>query len=524
MMHHNYGRPQPVLLIVDDNPVERFVHRQALEGAGFEIIEAKDGATAIAAFSENRPDMVLLDVVMPEMDGFEVCRAIRAMPAGSTVPILMATGLDDVDSIDKAYRVGATDFIGKPINWMVLVQRVRYTLRAADALTKLRVSEGRLAEAQRIAGLGHFHWITSGAAIECSAEVLRIFGISSDTGSLAVRSLLRRIPATDRHELFRAVRGAIAGASIDLDHRVIAGDGELRTVCLLGEVAVEPGAPTYIHGTYQDITERKRVESELKIARDAAQSASAAKTAFLAAMSHELRTPLNAIIGFSELIAGEQFGPVQEPKYIEFSRCIKNAGQQMFDLVVDVLTMAELEGGRYKLELASVDLCEAGRSALAEFRRSRAATGRNFIFETAEDRLLVEVDRQALEQMICKLLANAVKFSETGTSVDVMVGRNGDGSAWLSVTDHGIGMTAGEAARAVQPFHQIDGRIARKYEGAGLGLSIVSKLIESHGGRFTIVSAPQQGTTVSLIFPPIAKYRNRRDERVWGSRIAPPPC
>ena len=520
MMPAQSGRPAPLLLVVDDDPAARLIHRQALQSAGFVAVEAKDGGTALTAFVEAKPDMVLLDVVMPGMDGFEVCRAIRAMPEGGNVPILMATGLDDVDSIDKAYRAGATDFIGKPVNWMVLVQRVRYILRAADALTKLRVSESRLAEAQRIAGLGHFHWIIRGPAIECSPEVLRIFGITDSTGALSVRSLLRRIPADDRHELMRAARRAMAGAPIDLDHRVMAADGELRTVCLLGEVVIGPGMSPCIHGTYQDITERKRAENDLKIARDAAQSANAAKTAFLAAMSHELRTPLNAIIGFSELIAGEQFGPIQQPKYIEFSRDIRAAGQQMFDLVVDVLTMAELEAGRYQLELANVDLCEVGRAGLAEFRRSKAGRGREFTFETTEDRLLVGADKQALEQMICKLLSNAVKFSETGTSIGLVVKRKRNGSAKLSITDSGIGMTAGEAEWAVQPFGQVDGRIARKYEGAGLGLSIVSKLIECHGGRLTIVSAPRRGTRASLIFPAIPK--SLIHQKASGSRVVEP--
>ena len=520
-MPHRYGCRQPAILIVDDDAIERFLHRQALEPAGFAIVEAKDGATALTAFVEAKPDLVLLDVVMPEMDGFEVCRAIRAMPDGGDVPILMATGLDDTDSIDKAYRLGATDFIGKPINRKVLLQRVRYVLRAADAFTNLRVSERRLAEAQRIAGFGHFHWIATSAEIECSAEVLRIFGIKSNTDLPSVRSLLRRVPTGDRREIIRAVRNAMAGARIDLDHRVIRPDGEVRTVSLRGEGAIAQGAPPRIHGAYQDITERKRVESELKIARDAAQCANAAKTAFLAAMSHELRTPLNAVIGFSELIAGEQFGPIQEPKYIEFSRDICSAGQRMFDVVVDVLTVAQLEAGRYKLALGKFDLCEAAKSTLAKFRQSKAAIGRMFTFETTDDELLVYADRQALDQMISKLLSNAVKFSETETSVGIQLARESHRGARLSVIDSGIGMTAEEAELAVQPFRQVDGRIARKYGGTGLGLSIVSKLIECHQGRLSIVSTPRQGTRASLIFPAVPEDQSRCREIVSSYSTEP---
>jgi CheY-like chemotaxis protein len=104
-------RADPVVLLVDDDEMERFLHRQALEPAGFEIVEAEDGATALQAFAITVPDIVVLDVMMPEMDGFAVCQAIRAMPAGRNTPILMATGLDDVESIKRAYRVGATDLL-----------------------------------------------------------------------------------------------------------------------------------------------------------------------------------------------------------------------------------------------------------------------------------------------------------------------------------------------------------------------------------------------------------------------------
>src|SRR5437660_9382973 len=106
----------PVVLLVDDDEMERFLHREDLEPAGFEIVEAEDGAAALEAFAIATPDIVLLDVMMPDMDGFSVCQAIRAMPAGRNTPILMVTGLDDIASIEKAYRVGATDFIAKPIS------------------------------------------------------------------------------------------------------------------------------------------------------------------------------------------------------------------------------------------------------------------------------------------------------------------------------------------------------------------------------------------------------------------------
>jgi two-component system cell cycle sensor histidine kinase PleC len=509
-------RERSLILVVDDDRIERYLHRQALELAGFEIIEAANGTTALAAFADARPDAVVLDVVMPDLDGFAVCEAIRAMPGGLDTPILMATALDDVASIDRAYRVGATDFIGKPINWTVLPHRVRYMLRADQNFRQLKLSERRLAEAQRTAGLGNFRWVPDRASVECSAEILRIFGFDGEAGACPARALLRRIPAADRAAVLRAVKQAFAGTPIDLDHHVVGCDGAVKSVCLRAEVPAAAGEPRYLQGSCQDITERKRGERELALARDEALAASAAKTAFLAAMSHELRTPLNAIIGFSELIAGEVFGPLAQPKYNEFARAIHKAGLRMLDVVVDMLTIAQLEAGRFALEFATIDLCAVAAAAVDEFRRSEIGSGRRVVLKRSGERLTIRADGRAVEEMLLKLLSNAAKFSPTGAVVRLSLHRT-EGWARVTVADEGIGMTAREAELAVRPFAQVDARLERRYQGAGLGLSIVKKLIEGHGGRLEIVSAPQQGTCVSLDFP-LDKAPHCRAERAPDAR------
>jgi signal transduction histidine kinase len=135
------------LLIVDDDPIARALMRATLEIDGYEIIEAEDGDEACALFMARRPELLIADVVMPRMDGFTLCRELRSRPESANVPILMATALDDVMSISKAYEVGATDFISKPVNWVVLGHRVRYMLRASRAFDELRHNRDQLAAA-----------------------------------------------------------------------------------------------------------------------------------------------------------------------------------------------------------------------------------------------------------------------------------------------------------------------------------------------------------------------------------------
>jgi signal transduction histidine kinase len=132
------------LLIVDDDPIACSLMRATLEVDGYEIIEAQDGEQACELYRARRPELVIADVVMPRMDGFALCRELRGRAESAYVPILMATGLDDVPSITKAYEVGATDFISKPINWVVLGHRVRYMLRASRAFDELRGNRDQL--------------------------------------------------------------------------------------------------------------------------------------------------------------------------------------------------------------------------------------------------------------------------------------------------------------------------------------------------------------------------------------------
>src|SRR6266545_1844265 len=117
MIYPTQWRPRPLLLVIDDDDLQRLLYRETLEASGFDVVEAADGSQGLAAFKEAKPDLILLDVMMPGLDGYETCRAIRADTIGSTVPILMATGLDDIEAIELSYDAGATDFIAKPMNW-----------------------------------------------------------------------------------------------------------------------------------------------------------------------------------------------------------------------------------------------------------------------------------------------------------------------------------------------------------------------------------------------------------------------
>jgi PAS domain S-box-containing protein len=349
--------------------------------------------------------------------------------------------------------------------------------------------------------VGNFSWRPPTATARLSAEAARIFGYAGNAGPVSLRALLRRIAAGDRADVMRAFRRAERDHVIEIDHRVVLPGGEIRHISLRGEAAYDAHGSPCIQGTCHDITERKKIELDLRLARDEARGADAAKTAFLSTMSHELQTPLNAIIGFAELLASRQAaGTLPAEKCLVFSRCILEAGRRMSASVEEVMMMARLEAGAYRPQTELLDLCGLVTSTIADFQRSPDAAGRAVFIETACETAMVSVDELAVRRMLSNLLSNAVKFSPPETPVTVKLICAADRHVQLSVEDQGIGMDAAQAATAVRAFRQLDGRLAREFSGMGLGLSIANGLIEAHGGTLEIASAPGQGTRVTLNF------------------------
>ena len=256
----------PLVLVIDDDAMMRMLVREALEAGGFRVEEAEDGAAGLALVPDLRPAVVLLDVVMPGIDGFATCQALRQLPASARIPVLMMTGLDDTASVNRAYESGATDFVTKPIAWPILPHRVRYLLRSRQAFEALAQSEERLAEAQRLAQLGHWDWNLERSEVHRSDELLRILGVRRDRFSPEYRALFPLLHADDRDLLATALAAALERAQpYSLECRLLRADG---SVGILHEQAVvicdTAGKPVRIHGTTQDITERRRNEERLR--------------------------------------------------------------------------------------------------------------------------------------------------------------------------------------------------------------------------------------------------------------------
>lgn len=240
--------------------------------------------------------------------------------------------------------------------------------------------------------------------------------------------------------------------------------------------------------------------AELSSALLAAEQASHAKSEFLATMSHELRTPLNAIIGFSETMKLEFFGPLGNPRYADYAKDINESGSHLLDLVSDILDISRVESGTDTLHEEEVRIETVARQVLDLTRAQAVEAGVQCRLEAPDGLPSVVADERKLRQIVTNLVGNAIKFNVPGGTVAVRLACDAAGYR-IAVADTGIGMAEDEIPKALARFGQVDSHLNRRYEGLGLGLSIVQALTGQHGGRLGIESEPGRGTTVTIALP-----------------------
>src|SRR5690349_8898617 len=253
-------------------------------------------------------------------------------------------------------------------------------------------------------------------------------------------------------------------------------------------------------GTVEDVTEKFEQERALRVALRQAEIANKMKAAFLAAMSHELKTPLNAVLGFSEIIRDEVLGPIANQTYREYAGDIHTSGARLLSVINDVLDVSRLEGGLLTIDARLESVLDVAESAV---KRARDLTHDHRAIEISlpEGVPPLRADPRRLSQALGNLLANALKFTPSTGQVRFAARLQNDGGMHLVVEDSGIGMAEETIAAALEPFRQLDGTLSRRFEGAGLGLSIAKALAELHGGSLRIESAVGEGTTVTVVLP-----------------------
>jgi diguanylate cyclase (GGDEF)-like protein len=265
-MKNNNSYPPKALtaLIVDDDKSQQILMRSAMQHAGLHVVEAGDGNEAVQFFLECRPDIILMDVNMPERDGLSACMEIRKTPAGQSIPIIMTTGSDDYESILKAYEAGATDFVQKPVNLLLLSHRVKYMLRAHQAMDELSISEAKLEKAYRISKLCSWSWRPGSDAFLLSGELFQIAAPTREYFDGTYCGFLETIHPEERERVDREMQSALKSrAGIDIEYRVATEKDSESVVRLEGSFQGSANSPVAT-GTIQDVTLRIQTERQIR--------------------------------------------------------------------------------------------------------------------------------------------------------------------------------------------------------------------------------------------------------------------
>ena len=392
-----------------------------------------------------------------------------------------------------------------------IVRGLMIVIEEEKALERaLRESEARYSHAERIAKLVHWSVTLDPSGdwenhrLTYSNAAADIFGLPPDKLQLTNAEFLARLIHPDDHDHVRStLKEALARRQNELSvtYRIVRPDGGILWVVEHAHNDFdETGRRVGAFGIIQDITEHRQRELQLRSAYLRADLASRAKTQFLATMSHELRTPLNAIIGFSEVMKAEIMGPLGTQGYRDYAADIHGSGTFLLSIINELLDLSLIDSGEMKLDESLVQIDKIAESSVALLRSKAAAKGIKLTQAAPCNPPLLRGDARRIKQAVLNLLTNAIKFTPAGGSVDISATWSDDGMA-LTVSDTGIGIAAEDLERVEKPFVQAENWLARKHEGAGLGLAITKSICDLHGGTLVLESALGKGTVARILLP-----------------------
>jgi len=496
------------ILNVDDHEAGRYARSRALRNAGFEVLEASSGAEALQLVNSQRPPLVLLDINLPDMTGYDVCRQIKAASATSGILVLhvSATFVKGSDQ-KRGLEGGADGYLAEPVDPDVLVATVNAYLRLRSTEEALRESEERFRAAFEDAPIGMALVNFDHRIFRANRALSEMLGYTSE--ELAALSIDELGLPEDTEKSSLPLTQLFTGETdgYQLERRCRSKKRHVIWVNLIGR-AVRNAEGKILYGLVmaENISERKRSEEERERllaaeqkARSDAEAANRAKDQFLATVSHELRTPLGAILGWARILRNQTSDPKTTARGLE---AIERNATAQAQLIEDILDVSRIISGKLRLASQSVDLNAVVRAAVDTIKP--AVEARRIRLETTLNAPAVTVrgDPSRLQQVIWNLLSNAVKFSPEGGLVQVGLELADPHHVEVSVVDAGHGIPEAFLPHVFEPFRQADASTTRRYGGLGLGLSIVKQLVELHGGTIEAVSEGEgKGATLRLRLP-----------------------
>ena len=464
-----------------------------LIGLGILIVAACGLAGLIAAAGGLGSPVALLCLALP-VEAWWVSGSRRATIAAGAAALAAA--------ILQVFLAPLLLSVGEPAAWhwlipaawgaTVLARAGRF--HPADAEQDQR-TESRLED---VIDAVVFRIARGGDVLDVSPSAMRLLDLSPQI--LSGAGLFDRIHLADRVPYLSAIADLRDGAvsrSLELRLRLPGANGNFPT--FLFEL-MRGGQDQPFIALLRANDEVAQLRAALAAANETAASADVAKSRFLAAVSHELRTPLNVILGFSDVLLHDMFGPFADPRQKEYVSLIRQSGQHLLEVVTSILDISRIESGTYAAQPEPFRFVEAVDMCVSMMKLPAAQKGIDFTAQVAPDVGEINADRRAVQQILINLASNAIKFTPEGGKVAIGASRLGS-RLHFWVSDNGIGIAEADMANLGKPFTQVHNDYTRRYEGTGLGLSLVKGLVSLHDGTMSIESAPGKGTTVTVSVP-----------------------
>jgi PAS domain S-box-containing protein len=484
-------------LVVDDNAGKRLALTAVLAPLGYAIVEADSGQAALRCIMAQDFAVILLDVCMPDMDGFETAALIRQRQESEMTPIIFITAFanDEIKNTDR-YAEGAVDFIFAPAPPEELRAKVsvfvNLFLQAEDLATRARdvqASADQLRLLTDAAPIGIFQTDAEGKYVYTNPRWSDITGIPAEEAS--GRSWDTIVSLGEHKGLFGEVFERPDLPSAGLSHRleIRHSDSTSRTVLVTSEPIPDgDGGISGSVGTLADATPEAEREAALAEARDEATEASRLKSYFLANMSHEIRTPMNGVIGMTELLLETDLDAVQR----DFATTVQTSGKALLGIIDDILDFSKVEAGKLEIETIEFSVHTLVDDVVALLTGPARAKG--LVLASSVERyvpVVVKGDPGRVRQVLTNLIGNAIKFTSSG-KIKVRVSRvnvsDRESFIRFDVSDSGDGISPDKVGLIFQPFAQADTSTSRKYGGTGLGLAISSQLVTLMGGKYGVSS------------------------------------
>ncbi|HEX8697866.1 MAG TPA: ATP-binding protein [Myxococcaceae bacterium] len=521
------GGKRPVLLVADDDPVSRKLLLLQLAPFRFEVLTASDGQAALELIQRRRPDAVLTDVMMPRMDGFRLCLALRKDPRLANVPVLLShVGAPDELDLRMAQNVGASGFVRRGQEGDELLGTLLRELLRGGAVSpalaegtlsvdehlhgmvrRLERQVGLLAQAERatreseeryrliVAGSydGVWDWDLRRGTFWCSPSLLSMLGLAPEAAPTKYEVFVERLHPDDRDAMVSALSSHLErDVPYDVSFRLRHVDGGYRACISRGRALRDAeGRPVRMAGIIGDVTEQLRLYRET-------QEAMRTRDEFLSVAAHELRTPLTVLrLRVQEARKALRADKPTPPERLE--QVLDAADRQvgrLVSLVDTLMDVSQLQNQGPRLELEEMDLATVIRETVDRFAHEAAIVGCELVLSELPS-TPGRWDRVRIAQVVRHLLANAMKFGP-GKPVEVGLEVQPD-AAVLQVRDHGIGIAPERVEGLFQRFERAVP--ARHYGGLGLGLYRVRRIVEAHGGEVTVDSVPGQGSIFRVHLP-----------------------